>query len=70
MNVKTIFTLKSDKKQVISLQNSYFLAGYMDQDYLIQYQNSDIFSNLIPYVRILKNNINKAYPVVSVVINV
>ena len=42
----------------------------MDQDYLIQYQNSDIFSNLIPYVRVLKNNINKAYPVVSVVINV
>ena len=62
--------MKSDKKQVISLQNSYFLAGYMDQDYLIQYQNSDIFSNLIPYVRVLKNNINKAYPVVSIVINV
>ena len=67
--VKSMYKLTVDEQVLIMSPSSYSKFSNQNTDYLIQIQNSDIFSTPIPYIRHEGKNM-KYYPFISIVLHI
>ena len=67
--VKVAFEIQVDNALTLTVRRGYEALKSFDNDFVVQFENSEKFSNLIPHYR-KRDEKNIVFPVVSLVVNV